>query len=141
MNPFLTMLEVLRLLVQGDKAHAAVECSPCPGASCMQCSGSGAIPLSSIYEDTPEWYAEAEFVLTGAGVVNPRSRVMRKVVLPMVRAHRILGDDESGGPRRFDQAREAVAACEAGDWRSLCENWIELVERGQVDEQGQVRTQ
>jgi len=130
MNPFPVMLEVLRLNAQGSDAHAALECSPCPGDSCAACGGTGRLPLSSLKGDSAEWQAEAEMI--SQGIQPPlglRDPLLRTVVVPMVQANRILADEDRGF-RRFEQARCAVVRCAAEDWRRLCLAWIDHAEKG-----------
>lgn len=130
MNPFPVMLEVLRLNCEDKDAHAALECSPCPGDSCAACGGTGQLPLSSLFSPTPEWRVEAPMIAQG---IQPplglRDPLLRTVVVPMVQANRILADEERG-QRRFEEARRAVDRCTAEDWKRLCLLWIDHAEKG-----------
>jgi hypothetical protein len=130
MNPFLAMIEVLRHLCRGNNAVARLSCSPCAGESCGVCGGAGEIALSSLYNDTPEWAAEAPMIVEGITPIGLRDPLLRTVVVPMVQANKILADDEMPSQRRCAEARVALARCAAEDWRRLCMNWVDCVEKG-----------
>lgn len=128
MNPYPVMLEVLRLRLEGKDAAAALECSPCVGAECKSCGGQGTVPLSSLGNDGPYWKTEAEMVVAGNQMLGLMDPVIRRTVMPLVHANRLLCDTDRG-PRRFAAAREAVARCAADDWKDLMMRWIDAMEK------------
>lgn len=130
MNPFIIMLDVLRHLLAGDTVAARVTCSPCAGDSCGVCGGKGEWSLSSLLGDSPSWADEAQMIVDGNQCIGLRDPLLRRVVIPMVMAHKILGDEDRPVKRRVEAARAAASKCAAEDWRQLCLNWIDCVEKG-----------
>lgn len=130
MNPFLVMLDVLRHLLAEDTVSARVTCAPCAGDSCGVCGGKGEFILSSLRGDSPSWADEAQMIVDGHQCIGLRDPLLRRVVIPMVTANKILGDEDRPAKRRIEAAREAVSRCAAEDWRLLCLNWIDCVEKG-----------
>ena len=130
MNPFLAMIEVLRHLLAGDTVSARLPCTPCPGESCGVCHGAGEFALSPLFSDSPTWAIEAQMIVEGHPPIGMHDQLLRRVVIPMVQASRILGDEDRPGKRRLDEARQAVSKCAAEDWRQLCLNWIDCIEKG-----------
>ena len=130
MNPFLTMIEVLRHLLAGDAVTARLVCAPCPGESCGLCRGTGEWVLSSLLGDGPCWAAEAQMIVDGTPPIGMRDPLLRTVVIPMVQANRILADEDRPSKRRVEAAREALARCAAEDWRRICLNWVDCIEKG-----------
>lgn len=113
MNPFTAMLTVLGTLAKGEEVVARTPA----GAE-----------LSSLKGDGPCWQQEAEMVADGHAPIGAQDPTIRRIVLPLVRANRILGDETNR--RRFAQAREVVSRCEAPDWREQCLQWIDAMEKG-----------
>lgn len=112
MNPIDAMLKVLRTISRGEEMEArSVE--------------TGAV-LSSLKGDGPYWQTEAEMVVSGHAPMGAQDPLIRRVVLPIVRAQRILGDETNA--RRFAQARASIEKCEAEDWRDECLRWLKLAE-------------
>lgn len=129
MDPFQTILEVLRLLVEGHEPTARLSCSPCAGKECRVCGGEGSVALSSLRSDGPCWAGEASLLAEGQMVVGLQDPLLRRVVAPILEASRIVAD-EDGGKRRYDKARAALARCQAEDWKTICLGWIDHLEKG-----------
>lgn len=115
MNPIEAMLKVLRTLAGGGEIEA-------------RSTATGAV-LSSLKGDGPSWAVEAQMVTSGHAMIGPQDPIIRRVVLPIIRAQRILGDETNG--RRFAQARASIEKCEAADWRDEVLRWLEQVEKDQ----------
>ena len=130
MNPFLIMLDVLRHLLAGDKITARLVCAPCPGESCGVCKGKGELLLSTLEGDSPTWAIEAQMIVDNCQCIGLTDPLLRRVVIPMVMASKILGDEDRPAKRRIEAARTAVMKCAAEDWRTICLNWIDCVEKG-----------
>jgi len=123
MNPFLTMYEVLVLLVDGQEATALIQ----PDAADDQ--GTEPVQLSSLYSDGPQWMTEARMVVDQIPLIGARDPLIRSVLMPMIHAHRLLAD-EAEGDRRFEAAREALGGCAAEDWKNICTAWIDYLQEG-----------
>lgn len=133
MNPFLTMIEVLRLLLQGQEATARLDCSPCAGESCGVCNGQGSVPLSSLRGSGPTWADEAAMIVEGCVPIGCQDPLVRAVLIPMIQASKALADEEGCKvQRRCERARLALARCAAEDWRRACLNFVDCVEKGVV---------
>lgn len=115
MNPIDAMLKVLRTLSAGGVLEA-------------RSTHTGAV-LSSLKGDGPCWQVESEMVASGHAPIGAQDPLIRRVILPIVRAQRILGDETNA--RRFAQARASIEKCEAADWRDECLRWLEQMEKGQ----------
>lgn len=130
MNPFLVMLDVLRHLLAGDVISARVTCSPCAGDSCGVCGGKSEFVLSSLQGPTPAWATEAQMIVDNCQCIAMTDPVIRRVIIPLVMANKILADEDRPAKRRIEAAREAASKCAAEDWRQLCLSWIDAVEKG-----------
>jgi hypothetical protein len=112
MNPFSAMNSVLAAAVSGDEITATLP--------------DGKV-LSSLKGEGPNWKCEAEMVVSGNAPVGVQDPLVRRVIMPMVRASRLLGDETN--LRRFAQARTVLQSCGAEDWRAVCLAWVDLLER------------
>lgn len=113
MNPIDAMMKVLRTISAGGEMEA-------------RSTHTGAV-LTSLKGDGPHWRVEAEMVVGGHAPIGAQDPLIRRVILPIVRAQRILGDESN--VRRFAQARASIEKCEAMDWRDECLRWLELAEK------------
>jgi len=130
MDPFQTVLEVLRLLVAGETPTARLECSPCEGQACLVCGGEGSVALSSLRGTSPFWADEADILAQGQAVIGLQDPLLRGVVVPILEASRIMADDERSLKRRCESARASLARCQAEDWKNVCLGWVEHLEKG-----------
>lgn len=128
MDPFQTILEVLRLLVEGHTPTARLSCSPCAGQDCRVCGGEGSVALTSLRSDGPTWADEAGILAQGKTIVGLQDPLLRRIVAPILEARRIMADDERPMRRRCEEARKALARCQAEDWRTVCLGWVDHLE-------------
>lgn len=131
-DPFVTLLEVLKHSKKGVAVTPEVTCSPCEGYSCERCSSTGKFLMSALGDDTPTWWHEAAILAQGGGLVGAQNRIIRRTVMPMLRARKALAQESVPLEARCATACLLLQDCETEDWRNWCLEFVGQFERGKV---------